>query len=58
MEVGSFGSAVLWLLVTFPAYWVYQWTVEGEPFTLFQRQKATPQADHSRTASDHFTHAS
>jgi len=38
MEFGSAGSAVLWLLVTFPAYWTFQWMVEGEPFTLWQRQ--------------------
>lgn len=38
MEVGSFGSAVLWLLITFPAYWLFQWMIEGEPFSLWQRQ--------------------
>ena len=37
MEFGFFGSAVLWLLVTFPAYWLFQWTIEGEPFSLWQR---------------------
>ena len=37
MEFGFFGSAVLWMLVTFPAYWLFQWTIEGEPFALWQR---------------------
>ena len=37
MEFAFFGSGVLWLLITFPAYWLYQWTVEGEPFSLWRR---------------------
>ena len=37
MEFAFFGSGVLWLLITFPAYWLFQWMVEGEPFTLWHR---------------------
>ena len=32
-----FGSGILWMLLTFPAYWLFQWCVEGEPFHLWQR---------------------
>ena len=38
MGFGFFGSAVLWLLITFPAYWLFQWTIEGEPFSLWSRK--------------------
>ena len=38
MEFGSFGSTALWLLFTFPAYWLFQWIIEGEPFSLYQRR--------------------
>ena len=38
MEFAFFGSGVLWLLITFPAYWLFQWMVEGEPFTLWHRK--------------------
>ena len=31
-----FGSGVIWLLLTFPAYWLFQWTVEGEPFQIWR----------------------
>jgi len=37
VDYGFFGSAVLWMLVTFPAYWFFQWKIEGEPFHLWRR---------------------
>lgn len=35
-----FGSGILWMLLTFPAYWIFQWCVEGEPFLLWSRKPA------------------
>ncbi|MCA9268310.1 MAG: hypothetical protein KDA41_07555 [Planctomycetales bacterium] len=35
-EFTFFGSAVLWMLLTFPAYWLFQWTVEGMPFAVWR----------------------
>jgi hypothetical protein len=26
------------MLLTFPAYWVFQWLVEGEPFSFLSRR--------------------
>ena len=37
-ESSFFGSGAIWMLLTFPAYWIYQWTVEGAPFHLWQRR--------------------
>ena len=37
LESNFFGSGVVWLLLTFPAYWIFQWTVEGEPFHVWRR---------------------
>lgn len=33
-----FGSGILWMMLTFPAYWLFQWNVEGEPFALWSRR--------------------
>ena len=33
--LGEFGySTLCWMLITYPAYWSYQWFIEGEPFRL------------------------
>ena len=42
MDFAFFGSAVLWMLVTYPAYWLFQWSIEGEPLQLWQRSRAEP----------------
>lgn len=34
----NIGCDFLILLGIYPLYWIYQWTVEGEPFSLWQRQ--------------------
>ena len=40
MDFAFFGSAVLWMLITFPAYWLFQWSIEGEPFRIWERDRA------------------
>jgi hypothetical protein len=39
-----FGSGILWMLLTFPAYWLFQWCVEGEPFVVWSRKSLAEKA--------------
>jgi hypothetical protein len=55
---GFFGSGVLWMLLTYPAYWFFQWLVEREPFYLFSRRSfcdssalVTPEVAQAATAA-------
>jgi hypothetical protein len=36
LQCAYFGSAVVWLLITFPAYWAFQWAVERTPFAVWR----------------------
>ena len=49
MEFGFFGSAVLWMLLTFPAYWLFQWRIEGESFQLWRRNPTNGPAESQPT---------
>lgn len=56
-EFSFFGSAALWMLVTYPAYWVFQWVVEGEPFHLWSRRAISATAALSHTAGQSWLEA-